>query len=254
MNWPGGTTCTEAFAAGAVGPRLSDAAGHMTHFIKDNPVRYERIKSTVRDFVPMPKAFKQAMARRAGRWHQQNVQDFVFIHINKCGGTSLERGLGIPFLNHDTAAERLAVLGPEEFQRRFRFTLVRNPYDRYISKYFYDDKSGRSYEELLRAFPDWLDQMEEENRNGTATRHRRTMKWWLTGEDGTLLVDHFYKLEELDKGLAEISERLGRKVEMKRIKSSPVTHDKNDILGSAELRQRLHALLAEDFEHFGYAP
>lgn len=224
------------------------------NFIANNPARYEKVKSALRDGLPVPAGAKQAVSHRLSQLHQRYMQDFVFIHINKCGGTALERGLGIPLLNHDTARERRDTLGADAWQERFKFTLVRNPYHRYVSKYFYDDHSGRSYDELVRDFPAWLDQMERENRDGTATRHRRPMKWWVSDADGTLMVDRVYKLETLDEALEEISDRLGRKVEMKRVKENPFTYDRNDILGSTELRQRLHALLREDFEAFGYDP
>lgn len=221
-------------------------------FITDNPARYERLKSVVRDAMPVSKEMKQKLSLGVSRWHQRHVQDFVFIHINKCGGTALERALGIPFLNHDTAAERLSALGEAEWKHRFRFVLVRNPYHRMISKYFYDDKSGLSYDKQLRAFPDFLSRLEREYADGTATRHRLPMKWWLKDSNGTVLVETFYRLEEIDSALTDISERLGRPISMRRVKDNPTRYEKNDILCSTELRQRMYALLREDFEYFGY--
>ena len=44
------------------------------------------------------------------RW-QRRFGRVVFIHINKCGGTSIEAALGIPKKIHDTALRRREMIG-----------------------------------------------------------------------------------------------------------------------------------------------
>ena len=80
-------------------------------------------------------------------------KDFVFIHINKTGGSSIEHILrrdgstlmpkhpdacetiGYWHPQHFTASEYLKVMGEEEYNKRYVFSVVRNPWDRMVSCY-----------------------------------------------------------------------------------------------------------------------
>ena len=67
---------------------------------------------------------------------QRETGTYAFIHINKCGGTSVEAALGIPKV-HDTAQERREKLGVEAWDRLKNFSGVRDPYARVASLYRY---------------------------------------------------------------------------------------------------------------------
>ena len=99
--------------------------------------RYERSKSKLRALLPLGNSHIRALKKPIEKFHQRHIQSYIFIHINKCGGTSIERSLGIPLLNHDTLEERIAVLGEKKASERFRFAFVRNPYDRLLSAFFF---------------------------------------------------------------------------------------------------------------------
>ena len=63
-------------------------------------------------------------------------RDFTFVHIQKTGGTSIRVALGLPKVppgKHWSAARHRAALGREEWERRFTFAFVRNPWDRLVS-------------------------------------------------------------------------------------------------------------------------
>jgi len=78
-------------------------------------------------------------------------QDFIFIHINRTGGTSttaflkpnrgviscsLDRSrLDFYHSPHWNSEEIKKVIGPWEYFNRFRFTVVRNPWDRMVSQH-----------------------------------------------------------------------------------------------------------------------
>ena len=60
--------------------------------------------------------------------------EFVFIHINKTGGSSIELALGYS-PEHKTAVVKRKELGKGAWKKLFSFTIVRNPWDRAVSHY-----------------------------------------------------------------------------------------------------------------------
>ena len=77
-------------------------------------------------------------------WLKQYFLDgYSFIHINKCGGTSVERFLGIPTV-HDTAAHRIKTIVKKNWDNRFTFALIRHPYSKVVSHYNYRTKTNQN--------------------------------------------------------------------------------------------------------------
>ncbi len=67
----------------------------------------------------------------------------IFVHIPKCAGISVVKSLFGDFsCGHGNLKRYQIMFGPEEFNRYFKFTVVRNPFDRLVSAYLFMKKGG----------------------------------------------------------------------------------------------------------------
>ena len=67
----------------------------------------------------------------------------IFVHIPKCAGISVVKSLFGNFDCGHTSLKRYQIMfAPGEFKNYFKFTIVRNPYDRLVSAYFFMKKGG----------------------------------------------------------------------------------------------------------------
>lgn len=69
--------------------------------------------------------------------HIDNIQKFIYVHIPKCGGNSIKEALGLEGHDHRGIVE---VNG--DISNYFKFTFVRNPWDRFVSGYEYLKQGG----------------------------------------------------------------------------------------------------------------
>ena len=73
---------------------------------------------------------------------QYQKSDIIFIHIPKAAGTSIANEIYGKRNGHLTASQVVKILGKDEFNRKFSFSISRNPYDRLVSSYFYAVQGG----------------------------------------------------------------------------------------------------------------
>lgn len=61
----------------------------------------------------------------------------MFVHVPKTAGTALQKSIGLDFqIDHLTAKQYQALLR-SHFKRLFKFAFVRDPWDRFLSNYYY---------------------------------------------------------------------------------------------------------------------
>lgn len=217
-----------------------------------NPKSWERRKKKFKKFLPIPNSAVKYASRAASRLHQKYIEDFVFIHINKTGGTALERALGIPLTNHDIAVERREVLGSKEWEKRFKFAVVRNPYERFASTFAYLHRdSPFPSEEAPERFVVWLERVYEKYRDGRHDRNEGPQLAWVVDEAGRIILDKICRYETLETDLADVAKVLGRPIELQRINKTRISLDYEAIYlpRSRSIVNEMHSL---DFEAFGY--
>jgi hypothetical protein len=182
----------------------------------------------------------------------RHLVPFSFVHINKTGGSSIEKALGLPFA-HLTALELREVVGAERWERRFSFGFVRNPWDRVVSHYHYRVKTNQTGlgadpipfgEWVIRAYgerdPVYYDQ----------PKMFQPQFLWLCDQSGREMVDFVGRFERLHEDFDEVCRRLRVEAELPHLKKS--SHRPARDLYSPETRALIGQLFAEDVERYGY--
>lgn len=183
---------------------------------------------------------------------QRYLRPYVFIHINKTGGSSIEKALGIS-LDHSTALEKYRQLGDKAWQRKFVFTVVRNPWDKVVSHYHYRVKTNQTgLGSRPIPFPAWLQACYVERNPDYYDEPRMFMpqKQWLVDEQGEMLVEFIGRFEQLGEDFARVCSRLGLNAQLGHAK--PSSRGSYRDYYDADSEALVRDCFAEDIEAFGY--
>lgn len=194
----------------------------------------------------------------------------VFIHIPKTGGSSIEHyfGLnhrnkfmsghnaynedGISFALQHVRARDFKILRPEEFESYFKFSFVRNPYDRVISEYFYNQ--GRK-KFMLDEFRTWFKNFYLVPKQD----HALSQFDYLYNEEGDLLVDFVGKLENLKADVSKICHLSGnldllpKNLPHERVKNNRPPGMVAEHILQREDKDMINELFENDFKYFNYS-
>jgi hypothetical protein len=129
----------------------------------------------------------------------------IFIHQRKCAGCSIIHTFGLDQAEPEWHFMNEGVLSPEYESAPagyFRFSVVRNPWDRFISGWKYLPATrDRSLRDLLANLP--ID--------GAEYRHlTRPQHAILYDENGRLIVDYIIRFESLQRDFDEVCKMIGK--------------------------------------------
>ncbi|MDB9527389.1 sulfotransferase family 2 domain-containing protein [Oscillatoria sp. CS-180] len=147
---------------------------------------------------------------------------FLFIHINKTGGTSIAKALNIP-PKHDTALEKIEEVGRIEWDKRFTFAVVRNPWDKVVSHYYYRVQTNQTDLGSNQInFKDWVKRVYQEKSRPYYDKPKMFMPQvdWVSDAAGTIIVDHICRFESLEADFREVCDRLEIDYNLPHLKSS----------------------------------
>jgi hypothetical protein len=193
---------------------------------------------------------------------------WIFVHVQKTGGNSVRAALGGDIFDarkHFTARELRASHGEAVWKASFKFSFVRNPWDRLVSWWSMIDNArdyvdpaqppnaffgyvlarAKSFEEfLLRCDGEIVDS------DGRKNIFRNQIDY-LVDDDGAILVDFVGRFERLQQGFDEISRRLGRApVELARTNASQ--HAAYTAYYTPAMAEIVARRYAADIAQFGY--
>ena len=220
---------------------------------------------------------------------------FIFICNGKTGTTSIEKQLmkyqegaeyevtvpGLYVGRHIPAAALRPQLPPEIWDGYFKFGFVRNPYDWFVSVYFWNMLPGpwtKSWKFAVKSPLKWVRARQQERAtapsgpNGTLAvadidrcRERilrfRALEWapdllqvaHLNAPDDAPLMDKVGKFENLEADFDEICQRIGIPTP-KLEKNNATKHKSYTDYYTPASRAHVRQVWARDFAAFGYDP
>jgi chondroitin 4-sulfotransferase 11 len=193
---------------------------------------------------------------------------FIFIHINKCGGTTIDKLLSGRFGDHDDAPAYMLNY-PNEFNLYFKFTSVRNPWDKVVSFYHYhvkrkwdlkwdwDATNAPTFTEFVKITSSYTKQKQESIFKGgpsPCTYHKRIASNqldWITDENQNIMVDYIMRLENLQQDFNTVCDKIG--IAKKQLPhQNKSKHKHYTEYYDEETKSIVAEKYAKDIEYFGY--
>lgn len=179
----------------------------------------------------------------------------LFIHVPKCGGSSIEQALGIPLsLRDHNDLDYYRVRFPEVCGNYWRATSIRHPFDRFISAWAYTRQCLEYCHPVLREvailpFQDFLQRLQAQpSFLGRVLSWRHFMpQTAFVGTDLTWF-DEVLRLEEFGEGF----KLPGHAPFVLQHTNRATERDSVKYLESPDDRGFLAALYADDFDALGY--
>ena len=180
----------------------------------------------------------------------------LFIHIPKTGGTSIEEKFGVNNTRNELYSNKNAVIDgilmakqhwlpriiERNFPHRFRdykkFVIVRNPYVRVISEYFYQFPGQRvSFNDFV------LNKLNPKERDHYLPQH-------LYFED--IKYDYVLRTESLNEDFSKMSRDFSFDDSLKRSNKRGEGSEKRMDLLTPEIIKKINSLYEKDFKMFEY--
>jgi chondroitin 4-sulfotransferase 11 len=178
--------------------------------------------------------------------------EVIFIHNIKTGGTYLRACIGNKEVRngHETAQQSKSFIESKVWNNRFKFAVVRNPYDLMLSLYHYFRKekwhpnansANGSFSEFLNIYANTL--------HGKGVYLQQFDK---VSENGSIILDKVYRYEDWNEMTKELSDRFGYEFPSERINSS--NRKANDIekIYTKKDIGIVNDLFRKDFSRLGY--
>ena len=184
--------------------------------------------------------------------------DIIRVHITKTAGTSISRGMRFYGPNkkkgikkHYFAKEIIDIVGQKQWDNAFKFTFVRNPWDRLFSLYRYQlRKNTIKSKDQRDSFSLWLKDKVIKIKLDP-TRKAKPQVDWLTDYDEKIDFDFIGRFENLEEDIKKLAQLLNMKIKIPHINQSlPIVHYSSAY--DDELEELIRVNYKNDIDTFNY--
>ena len=193
-----------------------------------------------------------------------HMRKIIFIHIPKTAGSSIEhllRDEGLYELDfigvrngrstHHYMGIELKMILKDLYPKYYKFSFVRNPYDRLISEYFWCRIKDVGHK-FNKTFDEFLDYVEDVIKNKKFFKPIENdhfiPQYSFLFFNNKLLVNNIFKYEDIETVAPLIKKRLKIKTTLQHLNKSV----KNEITLTQEQKDIIYNLYKIDFETFNY--
>lgn len=185
----------------------------------------------------------------------------IFIHIPKCGGISIENALFQKKIGHSKIWIYKA-FDKKKFKQYYKFTFVRNPWDRLVSAFFFlkaggrnpkDTEWARKYIYKYDSFENFVLSLKNKKVRKIILNHQhfRPQHQYIIDENGRIPFDFIGRIEHFENDFETIKAQLGLTGDLSHTNKSihkPYSHYYNQ-----ETKNIVANIYKEDIELLNYS-
>jgi hypothetical protein len=187
------------------------------------------------------------------RFYANRIANFILIHINKTGGSSIEKALGLPQQYHLTALEIKNKIRDKRWNKKFKFAFVRNPWDKVVSHYSYRYKRNvNNMKDDNIDFKKWV-KLTYRDKNPKYYHNPKMyapQMDWICNEKGEIIIDFVGRFEKLNDDFQKVCKIIRKNKELPHLRKS--SHKHYSEYYDEETKKIIEKIFEKDIKEFGY--
>lgn len=151
------------------------------------------------------------------------------------------------------AREIISMIGKEQWDEAFKFTVVRNPWSKVVSHYQYRKRYNAQLKKYPLSFTDWVRKTYGLHKDSFYVNNLKLFQSqinWIKDFKGRIAVDKIIRFEEIEKGFDEIAARL--EINKKLPHLNKTNHTDYKLMYDEESREIVGNRFKSDIIEFGY--
>ena len=184
----------------------------------------------------------------------------IFIHIPKAAGMYVSKEIIQSPITHFTAMDYQLMFGSEVYQKLFKFTFVRNPWERIVSAFFFLKNGGISSQDKMWSdihltkysdFEEFITDLPS-TKYHTSWIHFIPQHKFITDPFGRIIIDYIGKTENIKEDIKYISSKIGIKTPDHKRKENPSNHEHYKNYYNKKTKLIIESIYKKDILLFDY--